>query len=245
MKHVLTNYPRLLNSLGEIPTVHNPGNEGQQQRQKNPSMMTAEQLVDSLISEIGSPFRIRIGGFPACGKTTLSNLFKDRIPYIRHIEAEAWILPLEQRKTLDLSGAHPDGYERDRSIREIAFFLRGGPLALTTYDHKIGDHVPGSVLTAEPDVPVVLDGTLFSLQDYDGIVPACIFLKPRRLGEWLQASIRRDVDTRFFSEAEATRHNMRKARDLQKVLDQSPQARVVTCNISADHYSYEFDHART
>jgi uridine kinase len=208
------------------------------------AIVTAEELASKLIAEIGSPFRLRIGGFPACGKTTISNLLRTRIPSLKHIESEAWILPLVDRISLDMSGANPNGYERQRSIEDLEQFLDGRPLTLTTYDHKIGDHIPGQIIRSEPNVSFILDGTLFSLADYDKIAPACILLKPKKLEDWLQASIRRDVDTRYFSEAEATRHNMRKARDLQQVIEDSPAARVVLCSFSPDAYLYEYPDAK-
>ena len=37
-------------------------------------VLTAEQLATQLIGEIGNPFRVRITGFPACGKSTISGL---------------------------------------------------------------------------------------------------------------------------------------------------------------------------
>lgn len=202
-------------------------------------MLTAEQFAERLINELGRPFRLRITGFPACGKSTLSSLLRRRIPNLKHIESEAWIHSLNYRKKLDLSGAHPEGYERERSVKELHSFLRGTDLLVQRYDHHLGARVDGVVITSERAMPVILDGTLFSLSDYDHLVPPCIFIRPRSLEEWLKVSIRRDVETRSFSEAEATRHNMRKVRDIEDVLRSNPNADVVTCDMSSSTYYYE------
>jgi hypothetical protein len=146
---------------------------------------------------------------------------------------------LAHRKVHDLSGANPDGYERQRSIDEIRAFLQGTSLPLERYDHHLGKRISGQLVQSERNMPVVLDGTLFSLADYDDLIPTCIFLRPASLDDWLAASIRRDVETRSFSQAEAVRHNIRKAHDLEDVLAQSPQARVVTCHISPQSYYYQ------
>jgi uridine kinase len=206
---------------------------------KIPTVITAEKLVENLIQEIGSPFRLRITGFPACGKTTISKFVQRRIPKIAHLESEAWMYSLNYRKDRNLSGSHPDGYEIERAVKEIRSFLQGKSITIQHYDHRIGDRIDGSVVAPEPGAPVILDGTPFSFADFDNLVPACIFLQPASLEEWLKASIRRDVETRFFSKAEATRHNMRKAKDMELVLKRSPKARVVACHIPSMLYDFK------
>jgi uridine kinase len=204
-------------------------------------LMTAEQFTARLIGEIGNPFRVRIAGYPACGKTTISKLLMSRLPGAKHVESEAWICSLAYRKNRDLSGANPEGYERQRSVLELRAFFHGIPLSVEHYDHHLGERIAGHALESTPDMPVILDGTLFSLADYDDLVPACVFLRPASLEEWLEASIRRDVETRSFSKSEAVRHNMRKARDIEDVFARSPMARVVTCHISPNSYYYKVE----
>ena len=194
-------------------------------------MVTAQTLVEKLIGRIGRPFRCRITGFPACGKTTLSKLISEQIKGIGHLESESWMYSLEYRKQRDLSGSHPDGYEIEKAVKEIRAFLRGETIFMQYYSHQIGDRLHGSSITPIEGSPMILDGTPFSLSEFDALVPSCIFLRPASLEDWLQASIRRDVETRYFSKAEATRHNMRKARDMEIVLTRSPNAHIVTCHI--------------
>ena len=200
--------------------------------------MTAEHFTETLIKAIAAPFRLRITGFPACGKTTLSRIIATRIPEIVHIESEAWIHSLDYRKTRDLSGAHPEGYEIHQALLDIKAFISGKSIRMRKYDHHIGDRTEVSLLASPPGVPLILDGTLFSLNEFDSLIPDCIFLRPAVFEDWLRASIKRDVEQRFFSEAEATRHNMRKARDLQLVLERSPRARCVTCHLPSMLYDW-------
>lgn len=203
-----------------------------------PAMTTAEGLVKKLIEDIAHPFRLRVTGFPACGKTTISKLIQNLIPTIAHLESESWMYSLAHRKGRDLSGSHPKGYEIKKAVKEIRSFLQGDIITIHHYDHQAGDRVKSSIVVPDLDSPVVLDGTLFSLAEFDDLIPACIFLRPFSLEDWLEASIRRDVKTRFFSKAEATRHNMRKARDMELVFNRSPKAKVVTCHISSMLYNF-------
>lgn len=194
-------------------------------------MIKAENIVDYLIQKAGSPFRLRVTGFPACGKTTISKLVRSRISDIVHIESEAWIYSLSFRKSKDYSGSHPDGYDLEAAVRDIRSLLQGKRIFIQNYDHRVGDRTDGSFLEPAIDSPIILDGTPFSLSEFDDLVPTCIFLRPSSLEDWLHASIKRDVEKRYFSEAEATRHNMRKARDMELVLERSPKAQVITCHI--------------
>lgn len=170
------------------------------------------------------PYRIRIGGYPACGKTTLCQLLAELLPESVHIQSEAWILPLEERKARDLSGAHPDAYDIGKSLRDLDALLAGSSVVIHTYDHGLGFHSDGTVVTVKQDSPLILDGTPFTLSEYDGYGSQSIFLAPADIDDWLERAIERDVRTRHFSQSEATRHNMRKARDLDLVWRRSPDS---------------------
>lgn len=205
---------------------------------ESPPTLTASQLTERLIAISGSPFRARITGFPACGKTTLARLLATQMPALQHIESESWIYPLEYRKQHDLSGAHPDAYNIAEAAKCLSEYMNGGSISLPFYDHSIGVHQPGPVLHFSKEFPVLLDGTLFSLEQFDRFVPICFFLRPLDLDDWLTVSVKRDVETRFFNQAEAIRHNMRKTRDLDLVLQRSPNAIIVGCTLAPTGYAY-------
>lgn len=207
-------------------------------KQTLPEMITAEEMVKKLIQYLGNPFRLRITGFPACGKTTIAKMIKDHIPIITHFESESWMYSLAYRKDRDLSGSHPESYEVEKALKEIQSFMQGNSITIGHYDHHAGDRNRYSVVLSNPNAPVVLDGTPFSLTEFDDLIPTCIFLQPFSLEDWLQASIRRDVETRFFSKAEATRHNMRKAKDMELVFKHSPKAKIVTCYTTSMLYNF-------
>lgn len=193
----------------------------------------------SILSQLDyAQFRIRIGGYPACGKTTLSQELARRLPWSVHIQAESWLLPLEDRKARDLSGAHPEGYDLQRSVNDLDIVLKGLPVFLSTYNHRLGRHDGGTTVTMRLDGSLILDGTPFTLADYARFGDLSLFLVPASLEDWLARAIDRDVRARYFSKSEATRHNMRKARDLELVWRRSPGALRVRCQFSTP-YRYD------
>jgi len=200
---------------------------------------TAADVASILFSLDCSPIRIRIGGYPACGKTTLSRKIIDRSKRALHVESESWILPLVDRKTRDLSGAHPESYDIPRAVNDLHSLINARPVYLPTYSHKLGSHDGGQMVEMLPNWDLVLDGTPFTLCEFDDFSTLCLFLVPASFEDWLTQAIQRDVETRFFTRAEATRHNMRKARDLELVWVRSPRALSVKCHLSPPEYYYE------
>lgn len=207
----------------------------------NVSPLTAEALVSLLIASTRLPFRYRITGYPACGKTTICGRLAQQLPDMCHIEAEAWIYPLSFRKAHDLSGSRSESYNAAAAVHDIQSLLNGQSVSLPIYDHHLGAHAKSFLMQGGSCKSIVLDGTLFSLFEFDVLVPPCIFLRPENLEVWLEVAVRRDVEARAFSYSEATRHNMRKARDMEDILLRSPRATVLNCRLSDSgiYYYYE------
>lgn len=200
---------------------------------------TSADIAAALYALGSNPLRVRIGGYPACGKTTLSRQLSDHLGGALHIQSESWIIPLAERRAKDLSGAHPESYDTARALTDLALLLEGTPTYLAHYSHKLGRHDGGETVHMLPSGHLVLDGTPFTLHDFDVFSDLCLFLVPARFEDWITQAIERDVQTRFFTKAEATRHNMRKARDLDLVWSRSPQAMSVKCHLSSSQFYYE------
>jgi uridine kinase len=206
---------------------------------KLPRAGTSTEFASILSSMNCVPLRIRIGGYPACGKSTLSRQIVDRLDGAIHIESESWILPLAERKIKDLSGAHPESYDIAKAVLDLGALLNGAPIHLPSYSHELGRHDGGLTVRMPRAGHLILDGTPFTVHEFDSICAFCLFLVPAHFEDWIAAAIERDVESRFFTRAEATRHNMRKARDLDLVWSRSPQAVAVKCYISSEEFHYE------
>lgn len=203
------------------------------------SPATSTEFVSALLEVAPKPLRIRIGGYPACGKTTLSQMLADGGKRGLHIQSEAWILSLAERRTRDLSGANPEGYHIARAVADLRAMIGGNAVYLSSYSHKLGRHDGGQPCRIPPSGNLVLDGTPFTLSEFDAFSELCLFLVPVMFEDWLTSAIERDVQTRFFTRAEATRHNMRKARDLELVWSKSPAAVSVKCHLTSSEFLYE------
>jgi uridine kinase len=182
---------------------------------------------------------LRIAGFPSCGKTTISRQISKRVPNTIIIESEAWIYSLRFRIERDLSGAHPGSYDLVKCCSDLENFFAGKEINLKHYDHEIGDHGGESVMRLSDNTGVVLDGTPFSLEMFEKFAKPCVVFYPKDYNRWLEMSVNRDVTTRFFSHSEATRHNMRKARDIEKLLRDCQGYTVVYCLLDQKEFLYE------
>lgn len=202
-------------------------------------LFTIDQLADHLIQKNREPLRLRVTGFPSCGKTTLSQLIIKKLPNVKHIESECWIYSLSYRKKKDLSGAHPESYNLSKCCEDINKLLKGQEIKLNQYRHAIGKHDGYIRMKMRSEDGLILDGTPFFLSCFEVFAGMGVFLHPKNYEKWLEISITRDVSTRYFSFSEATRHNMRKARDIELVWKQSQNCIVVLCDLEKQNIIYE------
>lgn len=196
-------------------------------------------LTDWLLEKTIRPMRISIAGFPSCGKSTISNRITNKIDNTIIIESEYWLRSLRYRVENDLSGSHPDSYDLKKCCRDLYCIYNGESVQLPQYSHKIGASCGFIEIKIDPKENVILDGTPFSLSCFNEFHNLSIFLYPKNYNIWLEISIERDVSTRYFSRSEATRHNMRKAKDLEFVRNDSTNSIFIGCHLNKQDFIYE------
>ena len=196
-------------------------------------------LTDWLLTKIKQPMRICIAGFPSCGKSTLSNKIIRQINKTKIIESESWLHPLNYRIKKDISGSHPDSYDLKKCCSDLQAIFCGKTVHLPQYSHKIGTSNESIAIKIDSEDGVILDGTPFSLSCFNKFHNLSIFLYPKDYDIWIETSIERDVSTRYFSRSEATRHNMRKAKDMEIIRKDSTSSMFIECILNKNGFIYE------
>ena len=81
--------------------------------------MTQNEFVDYIINEFENSNHLIIGGYPCCGKTTISKLISEKIQNCIIIESEHWLYSEKHRINNNLSGTHPLSYNVKKSLVDI------------------------------------------------------------------------------------------------------------------------------
>lgn len=199
------------------------------QIQKCSEILQLKSVCDSILSKIypsarTKPIVLAIAGYPALGKSTLSNTVASSCHPLNCfiIQSESWIKPWEVRMQLDVSGSHPNAYELSDAVADITAFLNGTSISFRNYSHQTGnliDSVDPSTLGATS--LVILDGTPFSLPKFRPLIDHVYFITPKCNNDWLEFAIHRDKIERNFSYNDAKRHNLRKLPDMLDVYKSS------------------------
>ena len=113
----------------------------------------------------------------------------------------------------------------------------GKTVQLPQYSHKVGASSGSTAIKIDPGDGVILDGTPFSLSCFFKFHDLSVFLYPRDYDIWLETSIERDVSGRYFSRSEATRHNMRKAKDMELFRKDSTNSIFIGCVLNKNDFT--------
>jgi uridine kinase len=205
--------------------------------------MNHNELSQFLINKLNNNSILRIAGYPSCGKTTLSNKIKSKVNNCIIIEAEHWIYSLEHRKRINLSGSNPKSYNIGQCVKDIEKLLKNRKLELNVYSHLKGDHDRTKTVELNPNDIIILDGTIFSLPDFDFLSKNCYSLYPGDYEKWIAHVVNRDINERYFTKNEAIQHNRRKYDDMLE-LNNSDYCFFIKC-IHESTFNYSLNGART
>jgi uridine kinase len=199
--------------------------------------MSQEEICNLLEARLMQERIIVIGGYPCCGKTTISNILKNRVGNVQIIEAEHWLYPLSVRVEQNTSGSNPLSYNINAALDDISSLLKGGNYQLPIYKHSIGGHEGFKSIETDANTKIILDGTLFTVSNFVSLTSASFLLKPENYNLWLEHSIIRDVDERSYARQNALEHNERKFLDMSDVEVLSLPSQKVYC-LHEDEFTY-------
>lgn len=177
--------------------------------------MTEEEFVDWALDMCRRPTRLAITGWPAVGKTTLSQRFVARLDGALHIQAESWIYPMEYRESHRFSGSDPRSYDRSKAYKDLTQLLvKGEFVDLGSYEHSAGRITSSKRVRHVANTAYILDGTLFSSSQFARFVDLCVFIAPVDPAKWLDIAVQRDVVERQFERQDALDKNRAKENDM-------------------------------
>ena len=198
-------------------------------------------LANFLIANLIDNNIIRVSGYPACGKTTLSKVIKEKLTDCIIIEAEHWIYPLQYRIDRKISGSNPKSYDIKKCITDLKRLLIDFSITVNEYSHEAGDFIQQQKLIIKGTSTIVLDGTIFSRPEFDIFSDTCVFIIPEDQDVWMNYSVKRDLTERYFSYGHALLHNRNKLLDLQEFYQHNCQQ--IKC-LHKDDFEYFLDEYR-
>jgi len=197
--------------------------------------MDTEGLAESLVRLASAPLRIAVSGWPAVGKTTVSQQIALGLSDALHIQAESWLHSIDYREARTLSGSSLRAYSVSTAIDELdQLLLKHESVQLGEYQHHAGRIVLRTEVSRRDDAPYILDGTLFCAPAFQHLVEMCFFIYPRNHDEWLEVAVRRDVEVRGFSLSNARAKNAAKREDMIALEKKSTHLRRVQWTVLVD-----------
>lgn len=190
--------------------------------------MERAELTHYINNQVNGNSILRIAGYPCCGKTVLSNLLQMYSDRCVVLEAEHWIYPLKERIRNGLSGSNSSSYNIKKCVDDLNELLINKQIKVGNYSHHEGDHTSQKDISLNNKSLIILDGTIFSLSEFDCFSDLCFNIIPEDIELWLKHAIQRDLNERFFSVEEAINHNKRKLADMKK-LNNSVLCKFVKC----------------
>ncbi len=190
--------------------------------------MKREELVYYIRNQVNGNSVVRIAGYPCCGKTVLSNLLQSNHDNCVILEAEHWIYSLKERISQGISGSNVNSYNIEKCIHDINELLLNKQIKVGIYSHHEGYHTSQKTISLNKKSLIILDGTIFSLPEFDCFSDSCFNIIPEDFELWLNHAVQRDLHERFFSDEEATNHNKRKLADMKK-LNNSERCKFINC----------------
>jgi len=201
--------------------------------------MTQNEFVDHVIEQFKNSNHLIIGGYPCCGKTTISKLISEKIQNCIIIESEHWLHSEKHRINNNLSGTHPLSYNIKKSLVDIENLIESREINLPIYSHDIGAFKKNQNIKLNDNTKIIFDGVIFTLNEYFNIADLAFLLIPENYETWLECATIRDIQTRYYSKENSIEHNQRKYNDMEKVINQSRECIKVHCSHSKN-FEYIF-----
>lgn len=100
---------------------------------------------------------IAVGGYAGIGKTTISKLLSTNLIDSSILSVDSFMLDRTKRRSLGLSGDHPDAIQFHELQDSLAMLKDGETLSLLDYNHTTGAH--DIATTVRPAKYIIVEGT--------------------------------------------------------------------------------------
>lgn len=184
----------------------------------------AEWLVNNVLTPPGSRFRpwiVALAGFPAMGKSTLSELIRHKLgpETVVVLPIESCIMPRHERSAAGLSGSSPRAFNMSTYESLALYLLNGREVEIPVYSHRSGRFQKERLsATLPPNGCLVLDGIFTASHRLNLTRDLCSFFVPGDLHRWLEFADRRDRSARGYGTSAPNPENRNKLRDMCEVL---------------------------